>query len=341
MTDIVEKPVQRRSEASSTTRANDVPVVDFADCDQCTQYPNRWSGIREHITAPAAEFMGAFILCLFGCGGNCQTNLSANKNVSASPQGVMLVQRTALSSNICWALGLSLGVWISANYSGGHVNPAVTIASATVRGFPWKKVPIYILAQVLGALCGAGVVYATYYHAINIVEGGSNIRTIAATGDLFGTYAADYLTSVSAFFAEFIGAAMLLTGIFMATDKKNGPLPSGVLPLAIFFTVLAISSSLGMDTGAALNPARDLGPRILTAMVGYGREVFTFRNQYWLWCPILGPIFGMIMAALFYDAMLYKGPESIFNKPTEEAERHHLRSCAQRTNGLRGVADSV
>jgi len=64
----------------------------------------------------------------------------------------------------------------------------VTIAFATVRGFPWKKVPIYILAQVLGALCGAGVVYATYYHEINIVEGGSNIRTISATGDLFATY---------------------------------------------------------------------------------------------------------------------------------------------------------
>lgn len=65
----------------------------------------------------------------------------------------------------------------------------VTIAFATVRGFPWKKVPIYLLAQLLGALCGAGVVYATYFHAIDIVEGGSNIRTIAGSGNLFGTYA--------------------------------------------------------------------------------------------------------------------------------------------------------
>lgn len=341
MTDIVEKPTQRRSDTSSTsyaTRGNDVSpisVVDFADCDQCAQYPNRWSKIREYICAPAAEFMGAFILCLFGCGGNCQTNLSANTRVSASPAG------DALSSNICWALGLALGVWISANYSGGHANPAVTIAFATVRGFPWKKVPIYILAQVLGALCGSGVVYATYYHAINLAEGGSNIRTIGVTGDLFATYAADYLPSVSAFFAEFIGAAMLITGILMFTDKKNGPTPPGVLPVGIFFMVLAISSALGMDTGAALNPARDLGPRILTAMVGYGREVFNFRNQYWLWCPILGPIFGMVVAAFFYDAMLYRGPESILNKPTEEAERHHLHSCARRANKLHGVADTV
>jgi aquaglyceroporin related protein len=106
--------------------------------------------------------------------------------------------------------GLSLGVWLSANYSGGHVNPAVsaplarscgwsvltiskvTIAFATVRGFPWKKVPIYLLAQLLGALCGAGVVYATYYHEINLVEGGSDIRTISATGGLFATYAVSF-----------------------------------------------------------------------------------------------------------------------------------------------------
>ncbi|KAG1731052.1 major intrinsic protein superfamily membrane channel protein [Suillus paluster] len=337
MSDIVEKPTLDHYETSSTfhaTRVNGVSatgIVNFADCDQCTRYPNRW----EHISAPAAEFMGAFILCLLGCGGNCQANLSANTSVSASPRG------DALTSNICWALGLSLGVWMSVNYSGGHLNPAVTIAFATVRGFPWKKVPIYLLAQLLGALCGSGVVYATYYHAINIVEGGSNIRTISVTGNLFGTYAADYLPSVSAFFAEFIGSAMLITGIFMATDKKNGPTPPGVFPVALFLILLAIGSSLGMDTGAALNPARDLGPRILTAMVGYGREVFNFRNQYWLWCPILGPILGMIVGAFFYDAMLYRGTDSILNKPTKEAERHHLHSCVQRTNKLRGVADSV
>jgi len=210
---------------------------------------------------------------------------------------------------------------------------------ATVRGFPWKKVPIYILAQVLGALCGAGCAYATYFHQINLVEGGSNIRTMATAGN-FATYAAGYLTSVSAFFTEFLGAAMLITGILMFTDKNNGPAPPGVVPVGIFFVVLAIASSLGMNTGAALNPARDLGPRILTAMVGYGGQVFSFRNQYWLWCPILGPIFGMIVAAFCYDTLLYKGSDSILNKPTEEAERHHLNTCTQR-NKMRGATEIV
>ncbi|KAG1830539.1 major intrinsic protein superfamily membrane channel protein [Suillus variegatus] len=336
MTDIIEKPLHSEiSNSSYSTRPNDMTVlgvVDFADCDQCSPYPNRWSSIRERISAPAAEFMGAFILCLLGCGGNCQANLSANKSVSASPAG------NVVTSNLSWAIGLSLGVWISVNHSGGHLNPAVTIAFATVRGFPWKKVPIYLLAQLLGALCGASVVYATYFNAIAIVEGGSDIRTIAVSGNLFGTYAADYLPSVSAFFAEFIGSAMLITGIFMLTDKRNGPLPPGVLPVGIFLLLLGIGSALGMDTGAALNPARDLGPRILTAMVGYGSAVFSFRNQYWLWCPILGPIFGMVVAAFFYDAMLYRGSESITNRPSEETERHHLHSCARtKRNGVAGI----
>jgi len=150
---------------------------------------------------------------------------------------------------------------------------------------------------------------------------------------------------------------MLLTGIFMFTDKKNGPAPPGVVPVGIFFVLLAISSSLGMNTGAALNPARDLGPRILTAMVGYGRDVFNYRTQYWLWCPILGPIFGMLVAGFFYDALFYRGSESPLNKRcvllfvycvninpyfrTEKAERHHLHSCAQRTQLRRGVAEAV
>ena len=160
---------------------------------------------------------------------------------------------------------------------------------------------------------------------------------------------------------------MLIIGILIATDKQNGPAPPGVVPLAIFFIILGIGAALGMETGFAINPARDFGPRILTAMVGYGKAgmhfeldissvslppVFDFRNQYWLWCPILGPILGMQIGALAYDTFLYTGPESIVNKPYVltnyvlhftrqsfffrlflrdlEAERRHLGTCARK-----------
>ncbi|KAI9571171.1 major intrinsic protein superfamily membrane channel protein [Boletus coccyginus] len=304
--------------------ANEIHLA-FVDCEYCTRYPNRWSRIRDYIREPAAEFLGTMILVIFGCGVNCQVVLSSSRAVSPSPQGEYL------SRNLGWAIGLAMGVWAGFGISGGHVNPAVTLAFASFRNFPWKKVPFYILAQLLGGICGAGTVYANFYHAINLYEGGTDVRTISGTGDLFGTYAADYMTPVSCFFAEFLGTAMLLIAIFMVTDKySNGPSTSGIVPLALFFTVLAIGLSFGMETGGAINPARDLGPRILTAMVGYGKGVFDFRNQYWLWCPILGPILGGQVGALVYDTLIYTGPDSIVNKRNLEAERRHLGGCARK-----------
>lgn len=122
-----------------------------------------------------------------------------------------------------YSTGTALGVWVSGGISGGHINPAVTIAFAIWRDFPWRKVPAYIFAQVMGGLCGAGIIYANYIHAIDIVEGGRNIRTVPGTAGLFSTYAVrktlmklmytpdlltyysfqlPYMTSVSCFFDE-------------------------------------------------------------------------------------------------------------------------------------------
>ena len=85
--------------------------------------------------------------------------------------------------------GIALGAWVSGGISGGHINPAVTLAFATLRDFPWRKVPAYIFAQLMGGLCGAGIVYANYIHAIDLVEGGRHIRTVPGTAGLFSTYA--------------------------------------------------------------------------------------------------------------------------------------------------------
>ncbi|KAL4080718.1 major intrinsic protein superfamily membrane channel protein [Scleroderma citrinum] len=291
------------------------------------RHPNRWAEIRESFREPFAEFFGTMILITLGCGGNCQVILSSNTAVASSPKG------TFFSLNFGWALGLGIGVWVSGGISGGHLNPAVTLAFASFRGFPWKKVPIYFIAQLLGAICGAGIAYANYYHAINVYEGGSGIRTISGTGVLFNTSAADYMTSVSCFFSEFLGSAMLIIAIFAATDKENKVAPpSGLIPLVICFTFLEIGMTLGMETGYAINPARDLGPRILTAMVGYGKEVFNYRNQYWLWCPCIGSISGMQIGALAYDLLIYTGSDSVINKPSGLALRQRPRSYPSKSS---------
>ncbi|KAF9451188.1 aquaporin [Macrolepiota fuliginosa MF-IS2] len=251
------------------------------------------------------------ILCIFGLGANCQVVLTNNALVASLPAG----NWTSLSFG--WGVGVALGVWIS----GGHINPAVTLALAVWRGFPWKKVPFYILAQLLGALVGAAIIYGNYIHAIDIVEGGRGIRTME-TASLFVTTPAAYMTSVSAFFSEFLGTAMLVFGILVFTDKKNG-LPSHFVPLGIFFVICGIAICLGFETGFALNPARDLGPRMLTAMVGYGKQVFTMRHQYWVWCPIMATILGAQVATLIYDLFIYPGTDSLVFKTLGPRRRAH------------------
>ncbi|KAK7447701.1 hypothetical protein VKT23_013956 [Stygiomarasmius scandens] len=276
-------------------------------------YESRLWRTRQWLREPAAEFAGVMILVIFGAGVGCQVNLSTNSGVASSPKG------DYTSFAFGWAVGkLIPRLWVSAGISGGHINPAVTLSLAIFRGFPWRKVPVYMLAQLLGGIVGAGIIYANYFHAIDIVEGGRGIRTLTTAG-IFSTFAilfiyqkADYETNVSAFFSEFLATAILLIVILAATDKRNSPPPYGLLPLVIFILTLGIAAALGMNTGFAINPARDLGPRMLMAMVGYDNEIWNFRQQYWIWCPVIAPFLGAMAGTVFYDAILFTGQESFF-----------------------------
>ncbi|ELU43232.1 MIP domain-containing protein [Rhizoctonia solani AG-1 IA] len=203
---------------------------------------------------------------------------------------------------------------------GGHINPAVTLAQAIFRGFSWKKVPSYILAQTLGACTGAGLVYANYHRAIDLFEGGLGVRTVPGTASLFTTFALA---------GPILGTAILLIVVAAVTDKRNGPPPSGLVPLVIFITILGEGACLGMQTAYAINPARDLGPRLMCWMAGYGREVWNYRSQYWLYTPIIGPIVGAILGTAIYDAFLFTGSESIFNKPDAATRRRRLHAPAE------------
>jgi hypothetical protein len=158
------------------------------------RYPNDWAKIREVIREPAAELLGTMMLTLLGNGANCQAILSTNPGVASSPKG------DYLSLAFGWACGLSLGAWI-AGVSTGHVNPVVTLSMAVFGRFPWRKVPGYVLGQLIGAWLGAIIVFANYFHAINIFEGQKGKRTLS-TGSLFATYALDYMPAANCFFDE-------------------------------------------------------------------------------------------------------------------------------------------
>ncbi|KAJ7594245.1 putative aquaporin 4 [Mycena floridula] len=274
----------------------------------------RWWRYRQMLREPVAEFTGVMLLIIFGAGVDCQVTLSSIPTVASSQRGGYL------SINLGWAVGAAIGVWVSGGISGGHLNPAITLALATWRGFPWKKVPAYMFAQLMGGVVGAALVYGNYFHAIDLFEG-RGVRTLK-TASLFSTYALDYMTNVSAFFSEMLATAVLLIAVLAITDRHNSPPPNGLLPLVLFLLLLGIGTSLGMETGYAINPARDAGPRLLTAMVGYGSQVFTFRNHYWLWCPVIAPFIGAQIGTIFYDAFLYNGDDNRFMIRRKTVARH-------------------
>lgn len=176
-----------------------------------------------------------------------------------------------------------LGVYTS-GASGAHINPAVTFANCIFRQFPWRKFPIYILSQVLGAMCGAAVVYGNYKSAIDSFEGGPNKRTVPgyssnATAGIFCTYPAEFMARTGQFFSEFLASAILMFMIFALKDDNN--LGAGkLMPLGLFFVVFGIGACFGWETGYAINLARDFGPRLVSYMIGYGHEVWKAGNYY-------------------------------------------------------------
>jgi aquaglyceroporin related protein len=169
-----------------------------------------------------------------------------------------------------------LGVY-TAGISGAHLNPAVTFANCVYRKFPWRKFPIYLVAQVLGAMVASAVVYANYKSAIDVFEGGPNIRTVGSntsTAGIFCTYPAAFMTKTGQFFSEFIASTILMFCIYALKDDGN--LGAGNLtPLGLFFVIFGIGACFGWETGYAINLARDFGPRLVSYMIGYGHEVWS------------------------------------------------------------------
>lgn len=179
--------------------------------------------------------------------------------------------------------------FLVAGKSGGHLNPAVTFANCLYRGHPWRKFPVYALAQLLGAMTGAAICYANYRSAIDTFEGGVNIRTVGgenSTAGLFCTYPAPFMSRTGMFFSEFIASSILQIVIFGLTDADNfnGPHMS-LFPLWLFFLIFGIGACFGWETGYAINLARDFGPRLVTYFIGYGHEVWS-AGGYYFWVSL-------------------------------------------------------
>lgn len=240
----------------------------------------------------AAEFLGTAILLAFGAGVVAQVVLSGGTHGSY------------LSINVAWGLAVVMAVYAAGGVSGAHLNPAVTLAVAVHRGFPWAKVPAYVAAQLAGAFSGAALAYATYREAFAAFDGGVRAVTGAkATAGIFATYPAPHLGLVGGLVDQVVGTALLVVLIFALTDTRNLAPDPRLAPVLFGLAVVLIGMAFGFNAGYAINPARDLGPRLFTAVAGWGSEVFRAGHGWW-WVPVVGPLVGGVLGGYVYDGLV-------------------------------------
>jgi glycerol uptake facilitator protein len=267
----------------------------------------RWRWQRSTVGELASEFLGTFVLIAFG-NGVVATAVAALNQSGRGTTGLSTAGDWLL---ICWGWGFAVafGVWVAGGVSGAHLNPAVTVGRALRRGFPWSKAPSYIAAQLVGAFAGAALVYFNYRYAIGSFESAKHIARgsvkSAQTFSIFGTTPAPYFKSWFGPLADqVIGTAFLVAFIFALTDEYNAPVKANLAPLAVGFVVVAIGMSFGANAGYAINPARDLGPRLLAWVEGWKSIAVPgdYGNVNWyMWIPIVGPLIGGVIGAVVYD----------------------------------------
>ncbi len=254
-----------------------------------------------------SEFFGTMVLILFGDGCVATAFLFGNLGPSngASPfatEWIVII--------LGWGLAVMLGIYVAGAVSGAHINPAVTLAFAVRGKFPWNKVPFYWIAQVLGAFVAALILYFVYQgalvHALSLehLTIGQIAQPLTNNGGggygwIFYTFPKEFVGTFGAFGDEFVGTALLVGLIFAIVDARNQPVQANLNPLIIGFVVVAIGASFGLNTGYAINPARDFGPRLWIGFVS-GFASFS-EDSYYFWIPIVAPLAGGAVGALIYD----------------------------------------
>jgi glycerol uptake facilitator protein len=240
----------------------------------------------------SAEFLGTMILILFGNGVVAQV-------ITNSEGGLGDHDSIAWA----WGIGVTMGVYVAARLSGAHLNPAVSIALAAFKGFPWRKVAPYALAQTAGAFVAAIIVRFVYADLIDAVDPGHTIKTQIIFATLNGNGSGP-VSLTTAFFDQIVGTAILVFVIFAVTTSINNPPMANLGPVVVGLLVVAIGMAWGANAGYAINPARDFGPRLASFITGYGTAwVNQDGIQYW-WLPIIAPIIGGLIGGAIFRYMV-------------------------------------
>ncbi|KAI9990958.1 hypothetical protein PInf_018576 [Phytophthora infestans] len=259
---------------------HEVSYIDMPSTPKADTSLARFAVQSVHLRECFAEFLGTFVMILFGMGVNNQVTNSQDAN------------GTWLSINMCWGIGVLIGVYCTEGISGAHLNTAVTLAHCVYGRLPWWKAPGYMISQVLGAFVGAFVIWVMQWQNLNAIDPDRE-----TTQSSFATYPSDNISNYTAFYTEVVGTGMLLLGIYAITDQRNRPAGPVGVPFAFCLLIMALGMCIGMNTGYAINSARDFGPRLFTSIAGWGSKVFTLRDHYF-WIPIVGPLVGGVIGAV-------------------------------------------
>ena len=229
-----------------------------------------------------SEFIGTTLLIILGDG--VVANVVLNKTKGNNSGWIVIT--------FGWAIAVFVGVFVSAAASGAHLNPAVTIAFALLDKFPWADVPVYIAAQILGGIMGGIMVWLAYRQHFNATADEDAKLAVFCNTPAIRSTANNLIT-------EIIGTFILVFGILFIAKPQSSLGALDALPVGLL--VLGIGLSLGGPTGYAINPARDLGPRIAHFILPMPAK----RNSDWSysWIPVIGPVIGGILAALFFKIL--------------------------------------
>lgn len=260
---------------------------------------NPWAKFRMKFQRPLAEFLGMSVFMFLGVSANLSVYVSQQQ--SGSQQTVWWT----------WGFAVMIGIYIAGGTSGGFLNPMLLVMLSIFRGFPARRIPAYLLAQVLGGFVGALLAFALQRDAIINLDGALLPET---TGVNFYTQPqADYISVSTAFCTEMLGSAVMACAILALGDSGNSPPGAGMHALIIGLLVTTICMALGWTTRGCFNPARDLGPRLAALAVGYPLHSFTDWKNFWIWGAWVAPMVGGIIGGIAYDGCIFKGGESPVN----------------------------
>ncbi|XP_054724993.1 aquaporin-9-like [Uloborus diversus] len=240
--------------------------------------------VREFLS----EFFGTLILILYGDLAFAGTILEG--------KGVPDV----FGVTWAWGVGVILGITASGNISGGHINPAVTVAFAAVGKMPWSKVPWYLAGQHLAGFVASVAVFITYYDAFNAFDPERTVVGDTHTAWVFATYPRDTISIWNCFIAEVIAGILVMFTVMAIVDKRNLNIPKFLYPIFIGVMIQVTAQTFGLNCMAPINPARDFPTRIFTAIAGWGKETFSIRGYGYWWIGILGPHIGCILGGWLY-----------------------------------------